>query len=268
MQPVDLACPVPVPGSDVTVEVVATATLSTDWSQVVDDGREGPVGLPLLAGIVRHPDGVVAVDAGMGQTTRDGTFPKWPLSTFAIDVPAGATLKERLGGAPLRVLLTHPHYDHVGGLLDLPGVEAWIPREDAAAYFPGNVHWTRDVRRTVDWHVVDFGPGVASRAMGRPAVDVMGDGTIWYLHTPGHTPGAASVLVLAADGPWLFVGDTAWVDDHLRAARRPFKSALLVDADRRALDESLAWARWVAAECPDVKIVAGHEPKWAEGAAK
>ncbi|MFZ5480746.1 MAG: MBL fold metallo-hydrolase [Myxococcota bacterium] len=262
MPPVDLACPATLATSRVTVEVAVTATLASDWKDVVNDGREGPVDLPLLVGLVRHPAGVVAVDAGLGQTTRDGTFPTFPLKAFgAMTVVEGGTLKERVG-MPLRVLLTHPHYDHVGGLFDLPGVEVWTPREDAAAYFPGNVHWPRSLREAVNWHVVDFGPGVASRVLGRPAIDVMGDGTVWYLHTPGHTPGAASVLVLAQDGPWLFVGDTAWVDDHLKDTRRPFASALLVDADKPYLKESLTWARWIAAHCPDVKVVAGHEPKW------
>jgi glyoxylase-like metal-dependent hydrolase (beta-lactamase superfamily II) len=262
MQPVDLACPVSVPTA-VTVEVAVTATLASDWKDVVDDGRKGALDLPLLVGLVRHPDGVVAVDSGMGQTTRDGTFPRFPLNGFEVTVPEGATLKERVG-MPLRVLLTHPHYDHVGGLFDLPGVEVWTSAADAAAYFPGNVHWPAALRRIASWRVIDFAPGVAARVLGRPAIDVMGDGTVWYLSTPGHTPGAASVLVLATDGPWLFVGDTAWVDDHLKDARRPFTSALLVDADRPNLDESLDWARWIAGNCPDVKVVAGHEPKWAK----
>ena len=257
--PVGVTCPIPPPDSPVTVEVLSAGQVTSKARTVLDDGSRGAIEMPLLVGVLRHPDGALLVDAGLGQTTRDRDFPRWPLRLLDLEVPPGQSILEQLGGPPDRVLMTHLHYDHIGGLFDMPGVETWTTSPDWSAYARGNVHFPPRLRSLVDWVV----PSMRETALGQPAADVMGDGTIWYVATPGHTPGSASVLVYAADGPWLFVGDTAWLDAHLEGAWRPKRTSRLVDADRDALEASLAWARGLHAACPDLKVVAGHEPRWA-----
>ncbi len=97
-------------------------------------------------------------------------------------------------------------------------------------------------------------------ALGRLATDVMGDGTVLYLKTPGHTPGAASVLVRAKEAQYLFIGDTAWVTDHLHEARRPWYVTLLFDSFPKQLVKQLNWARKLMSDCPDLKVITGHDP--------
>lgn len=241
-----------------TVEVVSAGTITSRARAVLDDGSRGELEMPLLVGVIRHPDAVVLVDSGLGQSTRDGSFPRWPLRWLDLEVPPGQAIVEQLGAAPELVLMTHLHYDHLGGLFDMPGVETWTTSPDWSAYAQGNAHFPPRLRALVDWVV----PALRQTALGQPAKDVMGDGTIWYVSTPGHTPGSASVLVYAADGPWLFVGDTAWLDAHLEGAWRPGRTSRVVDADRDALEASLAWSRGLAASCPTLRVVAGHEPRW------
>lgn len=253
--PTDLACPAPTPDSPVTVEVAPAGQLETDWRMVEDHGRTGPVTLPLLVGLVHHPAGTIVVDSGLGQTTRDGTWPTFPFNGFKVSVPAGTSVAER-APHPLKVLLTHNHYDHVGGLFDLAGTEVWANLDDLRSRLPARL------RKTVHFVAQDVRDGVSKQALGVPAEDVQGDGTVWYLSTPGHTRGSASVLVRAKDAQYLFIGDTAWVDSHLVDHRRPGFVSLVLDDDHAQLDRSLTWARWIYANCPDVKVVAGHEPKW------
>lgn len=264
--PVDLACPDAAPNPGVRVEVVSAGIIGSDWGQVVDDGTTGPVALPSLVGVVRVGGRTVIVDAGLGRTTRAGTYPSFPLNQLGeISVPDGTAIVERLAAPPDLVLMTHLHYDHVGGLFDLPGVPVWTTREDWAAFAPGAPGFPRRLRDAVQWQPQDMGPMHASRVLGRPAHDVLGDGNVWYLSLPGHTPGAAAVLVRAEDGPWLFVGDTAWVDRHLADTRRPLSTRLLLDSRPDEALESLEWARWLKASCPELTIVVGHEPSLMEG---
>ena len=254
MLPLDaeMACPAATPDSLVQVEVVAAGLFHTSWSDIEGAGRRGKATLPLNVGVIRHPLGTVLVDSGLGQTTRDRTFPRFPLSLLDVEVPAGSSAREHAGNV-LRVLLTHGHYDHIGGLFDLPNVEVWTqPADIYSGWFPA------DLIQLV--HFVT--PNLGSRVLGRPAVDVLGDGTIWYISTPGHTLGAASVLVRAQDTQWLFVGDTAWVETHLHDLRRPETISAMFDSDRAQLDQSLDWSRWFVANCPGLNVVAGHEARW------
>lgn len=258
--PVDLACPPPSPDSPVTVEVVRAGYVAADWRMVVDSGARGPVEMAAWVGVIHHPAGVVLVDTGFGTATRRGEYPGAPFGGPRNVVPDGEAMVERLSAPPVKVLLTHRHYDHVSGLLDFPGVEAWSGLGDDLAYGPGTLGWSRALEEGPRWVIEDFAPGEAGRVLGRPAVDVLGDGTVWYLSTPGHTPGSTSVLVRAKDRAWLFVGDTAWVDAHLVDARRPGLVTAVIDAEPRRLRESLEWARWIHTSCPGVEVVAGHEP--------
>lgn len=260
--PADLACP-PTDAGPVAVELITAGTISNDWKRVINDGTTGPVTLPATVGVLRHPKALITVDAGLGQANRDKKQPGFPFRGFRddLDVPAGATVVEQLGRAPDLVLLTHLHYDHIGGLLDMPSTRTWTTTADWATYGGGNLGFPpRLFREAVAWEVQDFeGPGSA-QILGLPAQDVLGDASVWYLSLPGHTPGAAAVLVRGVDGPVLFVGDTGWVDKHLADTMRPWLISLVIDARKREHRESLGWARTIKAQCPGLRVVTGHEP--------
>ncbi len=237
------------------------------WERATNSGKRGPVRLPSLVGVVRHPNGLVLVDTGIGEATRRGEYPGWPLQgLFHPELAPAGSIAAQLDQAPRLVVLTHLHYDHVSGLLDLPPTTVWMDRRDWWAYGPGAPGVP--ARRLSAMHTVEpldlDTPGRAGRALGRPAVDAFGDDAITVISTPGHSPGSVSVLVQAADGPWLFIGDTFWLDEQLDGWNRPWLTRLAVDSDWRALRRSQAWTRWLASHCPDLHVVAAHEPRWAE----
>ncbi|MFQ6012738.1 MAG: MBL fold metallo-hydrolase [Thermoplasmata archaeon] len=121
-----------------------------------------------------------------------------------VDLVAGE-IEARLGGKALRhLVLTHRHFDHVGGAGDLAaryGVRPRVSVDDAPPLVQGDIGST--------------GAAFFGGALGPLAVQVieygdkldLGDSTLEVLSTPGHTVG--SICLLGDDGS-LFTGDTVF----------------------------------------------------------
>ena len=107
----------------------------------------------------------------------------------------GARIEAQLlaDGAELkRLLLTHAHFDHTGGVAELhaahPDVPVFLHPADAARL-------GSQVFPPIGAPTVPYGDGDVVK---------LGDLDIQVLHTPGHTPGGVCLLV----GDALFTGDT------------------------------------------------------------
>ena len=126
---------------------------------------------------------------------------------FAVDATIDS-LKKHLGGRKLDiVILTHRHYDHVGGLRGI--IREFSPvlyagPEDAAPLREGDSESTLGTKfgGSIDpMEVVDFCEG--------DRID-LGGHVLRSIYTPGHTIG--SICVLDEVTGSLFSGDTVFVD--------------------------------------------------------
>ena len=154
---------------------------------------------------------------------------------------------------PNAVFFTHLHPDHTSGVADLPAdVDYVFGRQEAGflARVAVGSHFSGKPRlRTLDY------AGVAPMPPLGPAIDLLGDGSLWAISTPGHTPDHTSYLV-NGDPPTLLVGDAshfAWAFER-DVAPRAFTSD-----DRARAVESLTELRRFAVRYPRVRIVFGHE---------
>ena len=99
----------------------------------------------------------------------------------------------RADGAELkRILLTHAHFDHTGGVAELHAAHPDVP----VVLHPADAsRLGSDVFPPIGAPTVPYGDGDVVK---------LGDLDIQVLHTPGHTPGGVCLLV----GDALFTGDT------------------------------------------------------------
>jgi glyoxylase-like metal-dependent hydrolase (beta-lactamase superfamily II) len=119
----------------------------------------------------------------------------------------------------------------------------------------------RQFDHAFDWRTVDYEqPGVDSFASFGRSVDLLGDGSIRLVFTPGHTHGHQSVVLRLHGRELLLTGDAAYRRQAVDDDELP-----IFLADEHRYRRSLAEIRRYVEQTPDAVVICGHDPDgWPE----
>jgi glyoxylase-like metal-dependent hydrolase (beta-lactamase superfamily II) len=178
--------------------------------------------LPIYAWAIETNEGVIVLDTGeTARISEPGYFPRWhPYFRLAVrmDVTPDQEVGPRLAQIGIRpedvkkVVLTHLHTDHAGGLHHFSKSEILISADELrlARGFAGRLRGYLP-NRWPDWFKPQsitfveepFGPFDRSHRL-------TSDGKVVIVPTPGHTPGHVSVIVVDGDVCYFLAGDTTY----------------------------------------------------------
>jgi N-acyl homoserine lactone hydrolase len=167
-----------------------------------DDDMDRRVRFPIPAYVIETAEERILVDTGLNPAAIEDAPRHYgrPDALAMFELELEQSVVEQVGPSTItKVVLTHLHFDHAGGLALLPrSVPVFVQRreweagQDAAAvaknfFLP-----------------LDYGPVADQIVLVDGDHDLLGDGSIQLLSTPGHTPGHQSVqvgerLVIGAD---------------------------------------------------------------------
>ncbi|MGW6625040.1 MBL fold metallo-hydrolase [Nocardia sp. NPDC055002] len=196
----------------------------------------------MTAFVVRHPRATFLVDPGICVDVQDRAVVELPrILRLAVTPPKDVLdIRESLRRSGIEAnaldfaLPTHLHWDHIAGLLDLPGLALRLHRPEHEWAMEGPVAPVGGVRRAVRERPLDVydldGPPVLTFARSR---DLFGDGAVVLVDLSGHTPGSVGVLLRTEHGPVLLAGDAIWHNLQTEELRQ--KSGypgMLADNDR------------------------------------
>jgi len=229
---------------------------------------------PVNVYVIEHARGLILFDTGQDRASvTDGTyFPRGVAGYLyhrlaRFDIGEGDTLTAQLamlGYAPADVdtaIVSHLHQDHIGGLRELAGAELlvsateWAELAKPAPELRGFLHSHIQVLG-LKWHQVSLEPNSdPALAPFIESLDLMGDGSLVLLPTPGHTPGSMSLLIRRAGRPSLLLaGDLTYGADILQRGQLPGVG------NRRWLAESSRKVLALAEQQPDLVVLPAHDP--------
>ncbi len=231
--------------------------------------RRHAVWCPVPVFLLEHPTaGPIMVDTGYSASAATDPARTLGPSARLFDhrpYDLGALLAARgVRAADVQtVVMTHLHCDHASGVDRFPhatfvaDAREWLAGDaggrgtSSGGYVPAVIHTLRRRR------VLDFdGPRVRPVGPLNETIDLLGDGTILLVSTPGHSPGHMSVLVrLGSGGEVLLTGDAA---HRLSQIERP--APMVPMSDGGAFLRSAQMLRAYARLHPRTVVIPGHDP--------
>lgn len=216
------------------------------WRRGEDAERQ--IRFPVPSYLIETADERILIDTGLNPAAvgdPEAFYERPEAGMFGLEVEQDIT--EQVDASTVtRIVLTHLHFDHVGGLERLP---ASIPivvqrREWEAGHDAGSA-------RKNFLYPRDYAAGEREVVLIDGDHDLLGDGSIELLLTPGHTPGHQSVRV----GDRLILGaDVAHFAVTLEDRRFPIFADDFAAQDQSA--ERLCRLRDAGAN-----VVPGHDPE-------
>jgi len=228
--------------------------------------------------VIEHARGLILFDTGQDRAsvTDRGYFPGGftgliydRLARFDIGEQDTLTAQlATLGYVPADVdtaILSHLHQDHIGGLAELTGADLLVSvAEWAELSRPGpELHgFLRSHIRLpgLRWRQVTMEPAKdPGLAPFTESLDMMGDGSLMLLPTPGHTAGSMSQRVRRGTRPTLLMeGDLTYGADILQRGTVPGVG------NRRQLAQTTRNVLTLAEHLPGLVVLPAHDPTAAQ----
>jgi len=226
--------------------------------------------LPIYAWVIEHPQGLIVVDTGeTARTSESGYFPRWqPYFKLAVRMDVSPEQEiglqmRALGFKPeevWKVILTHLHTDHAGGIQHFPNSEFLVSENEYgnARGFAGMLQGYLP-HRWPEWFTpksIQF----ASKAFGpfETRSNVTEAGDVVIVPTPGHTPYHVSVIVQIDGTSYFLAGDTSY-SETLLLERHPDGVSPNVEVAEQTMDKILTYA-----QTESTVYLPSHDPLFAE----
>lgn len=231
------------------------------------------VPLPLQCFLIKHRDGAVLFDTGIDPAiVFDKGYIRQAIGRFLLPriFRLHVTETDRIdhvladagvAAGDVRVaVISHLHFDHVGGIAQIPQAELLVSDQEWAILSAPHPEQEWILREHIEidaakWRQISF------ESTDDPLFDefdgiydVAGDGSMILLPTPGHTPGSLSMLI-RQDGwdPILLVGDLTYETALLEHNIVPGTG------DREQLLATFSKIRRLKQQLSGLVIVASHD---------
>ena len=284
--PSPLKGPIPGGSPDATVVVEPIVSGRIEVAEAIQASPKGEMGMlsalramraetrpvPVPAFLVRHPTaGPILIDTGLHPSIASDPAANLgrmaasftdPTMTPGEDVPSQLRKRGIETGDVRHVVLTHLHVDHASAISEFPDAVFVVSRDEWEDATTGPFPILRYYRRqqfdyAFDFRTVDYSAdSINSHSTFGRSFDLLGDGSVVLVSTPGHSAGHQSVVLRLADRPMLVAGDAIFLADQLE----PGAPLAARSRDRHEYERSIREMQLFRREHPSAVITPGHDP--------
>lgn len=239
-----------------TVKINRRGTLNSDHP-LAGNIHEEELEVPILAHWVHHEDrGDFLLDTGLDAsyiTDPHGGLKGSSVDEFKLGEAENIAHHIQENHVKLNtIFLSHLHADHAAGARELPkNIPRVIGKGEYHGYHP---EISGDFLQGGELYEIDFSRARDMYPLG-PSADLLGDGSLWAIWTPGHTPGHMSFLVNGLEGPILLAMDAAFVHENLKKNVAPSDYTWDVEKAQETLEKITAFLN----KYTQVQACPGHE---------
>jgi N-acyl homoserine lactone hydrolase len=225
-------------------------------------GKTKKMWVPVSSYLIEHPKGLILVDTGWHEEIRFNQkkhLGSLAYSMFKGDLPEGDSIAEKLNSLGIKskdldfVILTHLHSDHVSGLKHV---------QDAKKILTSEIEWKAAHKRIgyikSMWHGISIDTFSLTDIPYGPykkGYDLFGDGSLYLVHTPGHSDGMVSMLVKMRQGWLVLASDVGYSEKSWEEMILPG-----ITTDKKAAYLSLKWLKDFSKRKDCIRVIANHDP--------
>jgi N-acyl homoserine lactone hydrolase len=231
------------------------------------------VKVPINYFLIEHRDGPLLFDTGLDPAiVSDPQYINSAIGRFLMKRIFRLHLSEddgldkimaKAGVSPHAIryaVISHLHFDHVGGIRHIPQAELLVSELEWAQL--SEPHPEREwilkehiERPEAKWTPFVFSPSNDPLFEGFAGTyDVAGDGSMILIPTPGHTPGSISMLIRRNGwAPILLVADLAYEASLIE------RNVVPGTGDKQALLSSYTKVRLLKEKLPDLVVITSHD---------
>jgi N-acyl homoserine lactone hydrolase len=222
------------------------------------DVEDKEIEVPILAHLVHHQEkGYYLLDTGLDASyTTDprGGLEGREVDEFYQNKNENIACQLYKNDIHLKgVFLSHLHADHAAGQRELPHDIPYVVGKGEYSNYRPEIHGNF-LKGLETLYQIDFSQTREIPPLGH-AGDLLGDGSLWAIHTPGHTPGHMSFLVNGLDGPHLLTMDACFIKENLKRRVAPSDYTWNVEMAQETLEKIIQFLE----EYPQVRVGTGHD---------